>query len=224
MENYSRLQTVAVITSVFLSLSFLAKSATADDFQNSCEYSFEKAVYSITQHCALNFYEGEITLTYGNAPMDDTARCTADRDIGPMGFEEADALLSELTPKIFDESNNARIRSQLLFNEGDNGLEARLSIITDGVEQAGDLVIASEQISDGSFSIGGSDFKLTFPQSASVDVEDALKIHLSGDCKGPYFSASGNPLDQQIKTCSALGFTEGTEKHGDCVLKLFDKI
>lgn len=217
------MQKTSFLVTVFLFLSFFSKSASADDFQNSCEFSFEKAVYSITQYCALNFYKGEIILTYGNAPMGDTASCTADRDIGPMGFEEADVLLSELTPKIFDESNNARMRSQLLFNENGNGLEARLTMVLDGDEQAGDLMIASDQISDGTFSIGASEFKLTSPQTASFQVEDALVFNLSGDCTGPYFNASDSPFEQQIQTCSDLGFNKGTEKHGECVLKLIDK-
>jgi len=213
-----------VLASSFLYLIFASQSVHASGFQNSCEFSFSKAVYSITQYCALNFYEGEIILTYGNAPMGDTASCTADRDIGPMGFEEADLLMSDLTPKIFDESNKGRMSSWLLFNETDDGLEARLSMIMDGDEQVGDLMITSDQISDGTIYIGASEFKLTSPQTASFQVEDALEIQLKGECAGPYFDAADSPLEQQMTTCSNLGFKKGTEKHGECVLKLIDKI
>jgi len=218
------MQNRSILVTIFLYLFYFLTSASANEFQNSCEFSFSKAVYSITQHCALNFYEGETILTYGNAPMGDTASCTADRDIGPMGFEEADLLLSELIPKIFDESNKGRMSSHLLFNETDYGLEARLSMIMDGDEQVGDLTIASDQISDGTIYIGASKFKLTSPQSASFEAGDALEIQLKGECAGPYFNAADSPFEQQIKTCSNLGFKKGTEKHGECVLKLIDKI
>ena len=213
-----------MLVTICLYLFYFLPSASADDFQNSCEFSFKKAVYSITQYCALNFYEGETTLTYGNAPMGDTARCTADSDNGPMGFEEADALLSELTPKIFDASNKPIIQSQLLFNENEQGLKARLSFSLKDDEQTGDLMIAYDQLSSGSFSIGGNTFKLTPPQTASLQFEDALVFYLSGECMGPYFDAADSPLGQQIQTCTNLGFKKGTEKHGDCVLKLIDKI
>ena len=218
MQNRSMLVTIC------LYLFCLLPSASANEFQNSCKFSFSKAVYSITQYCALNFYEGETTLTYGNAPIGDTASCTVDRDIGPMGFEEADLLMSELTPKIFDESNKGRMSSQLLFNETDDGLEARLSVIVDGDEQNDDLMIASDQILDGTIYIGASKFKLTSPQTASFQVEDAIEIQLKGECAGPYFDASGSPFGQQIQACSNLGFKKGTEKHGECVVKLIDKI
>jgi len=219
-----KMQNRSILVTLFLCLFYFLSSASADEFQNSCKFSFSKAVYSITQYCALNFYEGEIILTYGNAPIGDTASCTADRDIGPMGFEEADLLMSELTPKIFDGSNKGRMSSQLLFNQTDDGLEARLSMIMDGDEQVGDLVIARDQISDGTIYIGASTFKLTSPQSASFEAGDALKIHLKGECAGPYFDAADDPLEQQMTTCSNLGFKKGTEKHGECVLKLIDKI
>lgn len=214
----------SILTIIFLCLLQFPTLASADEFQNSCKFSFSKAVYSITQYCALNFYEGETTLTYGNAPIGDTASCTVDRDIGPMGFEEADLLMSELTPKIFDESNKGRMSSQLLFNETDDSLEARLSMMMGGDEQVGDLVITSDQISDGTIYIGASKFKLTSPPSASFEVGDALKIHLKGECAGPYFDAEDSPLGQQIQTCTNLGFKKGTEKHGECVLKLIDNI
>ena len=212
------------LITVFLCLFYFLTSASADEFQNSCEFSFSRAVYSITQYCALNFYEGETILTYGNAPIGNTASCTADRDIGPMGFEEAEILWSELSQKIFDESNKGRMSSHLMFNETSNGLEARLSMIIDGDEQVGDLMIASDQFSDGTIYIGASEFKLTSPQTASFEAEDALEIHLKGKCTGPYFDASESPFEQQIQACSNLGFKKGTEKHGDCVLKLIDKI
>ena len=32
---------------------------------------------------------------------------------------------------------------------------------------------------------------------------------------------TADPLEALEKKCSALGFTKGTEKHGDCVMKLF---
>ena len=218
MQNRSMLVTICLYLFCFL------PSASADEFQNSCKFSFSKAVYSITQYCALNFFEGETILTYGDAPIGDTATCTADRDIGPMGFEEADLLMSELTPKIFDESNKGRMSSQLLFNQTDDGLEARFSMIMDGDQQVGDLVIASDQISDGTIYIGASTFKLTSPQTASFQVEDTLEIRLKGECAGPYFDAADSPLGQQIQTCTNLGFKKGSEKHGECVLKLIDKI
>ena len=111
----TRMQKKSFFISFSLFLLVVSSSAGADGFQNSCEYSFKKAVYSITQHCALNFYEGETILTYGETPITTTAACTADRDIGPMGFEEAEALLIDLIPRIFDESNNSRIGSKLFL-------------------------------------------------------------------------------------------------------------
>lgn len=203
-----------ILTVIFLFLFQFPTLASTNEFQNSCRFSFSKAVFSITPYCALNFYEGEIILTYGDAPIGDTATCTADRDIGPMGWEEADLLVSELTPKIFDESNKGRMSSQLLFSETDDGLEGRLSMFMDGDELVGDLMITKDQISDGTIYIGAATFKLTSPQSASF-VEEALKINLKGDCTGPYFDAADQPGDPII----ALSNGEKIKK-GDTVLQI----
>jgi len=36
-------------------------------------------------------------------------------------------------------------------------------------------------------------------------------------------SSSSSKLDKAKLTCTELGFTAGTEKHGECVLKMMDK-
>ena len=198
-----------------LFLFVVSSSAGADGFQNSCEYSFKKAVYSITQHCALNFYEGETTLTYGESPIATTAACTADRDIGPMGFEEAEALLNHLVSKLFDESNKSRIGGKLFFNENDEGLEARLTMSINDDEQVGDYKITRDQISDGTFFIDELEFNMTSPQTVSFELEDTLKFQLSGECKGPYFESSHIPAGPII----ALSDGEQIKK-GDIVLKI----
>ena len=198
-----------------LFLFVVSSSAGADGFQNSCEYSFKKAVYSITQHCALNFYEGETTLTYGESPIATTAACTADRDIGPMGFEEAEALWNHLVSKLFDESNKSRIGGKLFFNENDEGLEARLTMSINDDEQVGDYKITRDQISDGTFFIDELEFNMTSPQTVSFELEDTLKFQLSGECKGPYFESSHIPAGPII----ALSDGEQIKK-GDIVLKI----
>ena len=198
-----------------LFLFVVSSSAGADRFQNSCEYSFKKAVYSITQHCALNFYEGETTLTYGESPIATTAACTADRDIGPMGFEEAEALSNHLVSKLFDESNKSRIGGKLFFNENDEGLEARLTMSINDDEQVGDYKITRDQISDGTFFIDELEFNMTSPQTVSFELEDTLKFQLSGECKGPYFESSHIPAGPII----ALSDGEQIKK-GDIVLKI----
>ena len=198
-----------------LFLFVVSSSAGADGFQNSCEYSFKKAVYSITQHCALNFYEGETTLTYGESPIATTAACTADRDIGPMGFEEAEALWNHLVSKLFDESNKSRIGGKLFFNENDEGLEARFTMSINDDEQVGDYKITRDQISDGTFFIDELEFNMTSPQTVSFELEDTLKFQLSGECKGPYFESSHIPAGPII----ALSDGEQIKK-GDIVLKI----
>jgi len=198
-----------------LFLFVVSSSAGADRFQNSCEYSFKKAVYSITQHCALNFYEGETTLTYGESPIATTAACTADRDIGPMGFEEAEALSNHLVSKLFDESNKSRIGGKLFFNENDEGLEARFTMSINDDEQVGDYKITRDQISDGTFFIDELEFNMTSPQTVSFELEDTLKFQLSGECKGPYFESSHIPAGPII----ALSDGEQIKK-GDIVLKI----
>ncbi|MDC1524691.1 caspase family protein [Planktomarina temperata] len=198
-----------------LFLFVVSSSAGADGFQNSCEYSFKKAVYSITQHCALNFYEGETTLTYGESPIATTAACTADRDIGPMGFEEAEALWNHLVSKLFDESNKSRIGGKLFFNENDEGLEARLTMSINDDEQVGDYKITRDQISDGTFFIDELEFNMTSPQTVSFELEDTLKFQLSGECKGPYFESSHIPAGPII----ALSDGEQIKK-GDIVLEI----
>ena len=32
-----------------------------------------------------------------------------------------------------------------------------------------------------------------------------------------------SPLEKSVSICTELGFTYGTEKHGDCVMKIIDK-
>ena len=62
-----------------------------------------------------------------------------------------------------------------------------------GDEQVGDFIITRDQISDGTFFIGASEFNMTSPQTASFELEDTLKFQLSGECKGPYFDSSYIP-------------------------------
>lgn len=40
--------------------------------------------------------------------------------------------------------------------------------------------------------------------------------------KEPTQNLSNSPLDNAKKECAELGFTKGTEKFGDCVMKLID--
>jgi hypothetical protein len=204
-----------LITSILLLVSSLAHS---QEYKNSCNFTFEKGVYSITQYCKMNFYNGETLLTYGDALIAETAACTYDRDIGPMGYEEADEVFAEVYSKVFDENNMPRISANFDFREVDNGLDTFMSLTLDGVEEGGEIFL--EEASDKVFPIGAMTINLNTPPIMEFAADDALVFHMNGDCSGPYFEASENPVNKHIKTCTSLGFTKGTEKHGDCVMKL----
>ena len=74
----------------------------------------------------------------------------------------------------------------------------------------------------------GISIKLKVKKSAELTLAgDFGTLRLSGPCRK--YNASSTPtttttskLDKAKSTCTELGFTLGTEKHGDCVLKMMD--
>ena len=202
----------------FFTILILSTFAQAKQYENSCEFTFEKGVYYVTQSCHMNFYIEETILTYGGEPISETAACTYDRDIGPMGFEEADKVYGETYSKLFNEDNNPRASATIDFNEAGNRIEAYTSLHFDDASESGELLI--DEISTKVFSIGAMTFNLNNPPLLQIGFDDTLDIYMNGECSGPYFEASENPVNKHINTCTSLGFTKGTEKHGDCVMKL----
>ena len=75
----------------------------------------------------------------------------------------------------------------------------------------------------------GISIKLKVNKSAELTLAgDFGTMRLSGPCKKYNASSTGaakstSKLDKAKSTCTELGFTLGTEKHGDCVLKMMDK-
>lgn len=76
----------------------------------------------------------------------------------------------------------------------------------------------------------GISIKLKVKKSAELTLAgDFGTMRLSGPCKKynasstPSTSTSLSKLDNAKSNCTELGFTAGTEKHGECVLKLMDK-
>ncbi len=121
----------------------------------------KKGVYFITQSCRLNFYTGETILTYGDEPIGETAACTYDRDIGPMGYEEADEVFSEVYSKVFNNDNMPIISAKLDFSEVNNGLDTFLLLSLDGVEEGGEIFL--EETPNKVFPIGGMTINLNTP-------------------------------------------------------------
>ena len=74
----------------------------------------------------------------------------------------------------------------------------------------------------------GISIKLKVKKSAELTLAgDFGTMRLSGPCKKYNASSTGaakssSKLDKAKSTCTELGFTLGTEKHGDCVLKMMD--
>ena len=74
----------------------------------------------------------------------------------------------------------------------------------------------------------GISIKLKVKKSAELTLAGDFGImRLSGPCKKYDASSKGtvattSKLDKAKSTCTELGFTLGTEKHGDCVLKMMD--
>ena len=74
----------------------------------------------------------------------------------------------------------------------------------------------------------GVSIKLKVKESAELTLAgDFGTMRLGGPCKkyNASFTSTSSPskLDKAKSTCTELGFTAGTEKHGECVLKLMDK-
>ena len=77
----------------------------------------------------------------------------------------------------------------------------------------------------------GISIRLKVKKSAELTLAgDFGTMRLSGPCK-KYTASSPSPssstsspskLDKAKSTCTELGFTAGTEKHGECVLKVMD--
>ena len=60
---------------------------------------------------------------------------------------------------------------------------------------------------------------------ALLDVKPSITAKIGVEKKTLPLKPSGlksTKLDEAKSKCSDLGFTAGTEKHGDCVLKLMD--
>ena len=75
----------------------------------------------------------------------------------------------------------------------------------------------------------GVSIKLKVKKSAELVLAgDFGTMRLSGPCKKYNVSStsskttSSSKIDKAKSTCTELGFTAGTEKHGECVLKLMD--
>ena len=75
----------------------------------------------------------------------------------------------------------------------------------------------------------GITIKLKVKKSAELTLAgDFGTMRLSGPCRKynasstPTTSNSSSKLDKAKSTCTELGFTLGTEKHGECVLKMMD--
>lgn len=159
----------------------------ADNFQNSCVYSVEKAVYNITPTCSLSMFQDETILQYGNAPIDDIERCTADSALGPMTVNEVNELLTELRIKVFAVTGGAPIESKLSFDADSQNLRGLLSMNINGDEDLGSFSVPATQISDGVLRIGDLEANMRSPYVASFWAEDALEVYLTGTCVGPYF-------------------------------------
>ena len=72
----------------------------------------------------------------------------------------------------------------------------------------------------------GISIKLKVKKSAELTLAgDFGTMRLGGPCKkynASFTSTSTSKLDKAKSTCTDLGFTAGTEKHGECVLKVMD--
>ena len=72
----------------------------------------------------------------------------------------------------------------------------------------------------------GVSIKLKVKESAELTLAgDFGTMRLGGPCKkynASFTSTSTSKLDKAKSTCTDLGFTAGTEKHGECVLKMMD--
>ena len=74
----------------------------------------------------------------------------------------------------------------------------------------------------------GINIKLRVTTTAEITLAgDFGTLRLDGPCKKYNASSEGatastSKLDNAKSTCTELGFTLGTEKHGDCVLKMLD--
>jgi hypothetical protein len=75
----------------------------------------------------------------------------------------------------------------------------------------------------------GISIKLKVKKSAELTLAgDFGTMRLSGPCRkhnatSTPTTTSSSKLDKAKSTCTELGFTLGTEKHGECVLKMMDK-
>jgi len=161
--------------------------ALAADYANSCQFSFEKAVYDITSKCQMTFYKGETILTYQNKPIDNTADCTHDRDVGPMGGEEADKLYMKLSNVIFADNGagKPRVSGSLKFNPAKNGIDSLVGFVLDGKNRGGSQFI--KETGNNIFPLGPFTFSLGKTPYMKMMLADATMVHLKGKCDGPYF-------------------------------------
>ena len=197
-------------------LMLSAFSAVADSYEKQCELTFKSYVSPSISGCVFSANQsGNLSFKLSGKSVD------ANRCFTSSGFtkQEVDQLIAMVRGENFVGEKGT------LFIQDQNGmLSGRL--ISNSFPKKGLVLPQTRKSFDGSVEL-----ILDIGVVVNLDVKRIANIALNGDfgsikLSGPCTkstnetSASSQSLSDAKKECASLGFQTGTEKFGDCVMKL----
>ena len=197
-------------------LMLSASGAVADSYEKQCELTFKSYVSPSISGCVFSANQsGNLSFKLSGKSVD-ANRCFASSGLTK---QEVDQLIGMIRDDNFVGEKGT------LFIQDQNGmLSGRL--ISNSFPEEGLVLPQTRKSFDGSVEL-----ILDIGVVVNLDVKRIANIELNGDfgsitLSGPCtkftneISASRHSLSKAKKECASLGFQTGTEKFGDCVMKL----
>ena len=197
-------------------LIFSAFDALAESYEKQCELTFKSYVSPSISGCVFSANQsGNLSFKLSGRNVD------ANRCFASSGLTKQE--IDQLTGMIRGE-NFAGEKGTLFIQDQNGMLSGRL--ISNSFPEEGLILPQTRKSFDGSVEL-----ILDIGLVVNLDVKRIANIELNGDfgsikLSGPCTkftnktSASSHSLSEAKKECASLGFQTGTEKFGDCVMKL----
>jgi hypothetical protein len=208
-------------------------------FDLQCIYEFQILRAKLTPSCTLVLNPFGPSFSKNNKFIDE-GECRKGSDMAndPAGFSR---LISKEREK-YVLANDQPLRVLILMNESSNSFDGEFYSSDKGGEASslptlkkGFNSVAKGRTADGVRYTLESQQRLTVASgysvaefsgscrnydSSSLALSDFLQA--SSAASPPESSSTSSKIDKAKATCTDLGFTAGTEKHGECVLKVMD--
>ena len=190
--------------------------AFAESYEKQCELTFKSYVSPSISGCVFSANQsGNLSFKLSGRSVD-ANRCFASSGLTK---QEVDQLIGMIR-----DENFAGEKGTLFIQDKNGMLGGRL--ISNSFPEEGLILPQTRKSFDGS-----AELILDIGLVVNLDVKKIANIELNGDfgsikLSGPCTkftnetSASSHSLSKAKKECASLGFQAGTEKFGDCVMKL----